>query len=357
MRSGSFSVAFLLLVALLAESAFGQVANQSLPDAPGFDRLLPDTDKPLSEQETGAIEGTVFDVQGAKVPGAKVVLVAPGRFDSRDATADSDGRFRFPAVPAGVYRLTISADGLETLTSPEFMTRLGQITEAPAITLRPGSVASSIEVTATMEQVAAAQVSAEEKQRVLGVFPNFYTSYIWNAAPMSSKQKLKLALRATVDPVNFLLIAGLAGAEQYNGTYSGYGSGISGYGKRYAAAYGDALTSRIIGSGILPSLLHQDPRYFYQGSGGVRSRTRHALASTFVCRGDTGAIEPNYSHFLGSLAAGGIANAYHPPESRGVGLTFETLAVTTGANMAGNLIREFLLRGLVPSVPDFAKGK
>jgi hypothetical protein len=81
------------------------------------------------------------------------------------------------------------------------------------------------------------------------------------------------------------------------------------------------------------------------------------VASTFVCRGDNGGLQPNYSHFLGNLAAGAIANAYYPASSRGAGLTLETLAVTAGANMVGNLIREFVLRGLVPSVPDFANGK
>jgi hypothetical protein len=308
-------------------------------------------------QETGSIEGEVFDAQGAVVPGAKVTLTAAGNFDSRVATAESDGRFRFTAIPAGLYRLIVSAEGLETFTSSEFSTKASQVTEAPNITLRAAGTSVSVRVTATAEQVAEAQVNAEEKQRVLGVFPNFYTSYIWKAEPMSARQKYKLAFRATVDPVNFLVIAGVAGAEQYHGTYPGYGSGIEGYGKRYAAAYADALTSRIIGSAVLPSLLHQDPRYFYQGSGGARSRASHAVASTFVCRGDNGGLQPNYSHFLGSLAAGAIANAYHPASSRGAGLTFETLAVTTGANMVGNLIREFVLRGLVPSVPDFANGK
>jgi hypothetical protein len=245
-----------LLVGLLPEAAFGQVsASQPLPDAPGFPPSVPAKDQVGNAEETGSIEGEVFDVQGAVVPGAKVTLTAAGNFDSRVATAESDGRFRFTAIPAGLYSLIVSAEGLETFTSSEFSTKVSQVTEAPNITLRAAGTSVSVRVTATAEQVAEAQVNAEEKQRVLGVFPNFYTSYIWKAEPMSARQKYKLAFRATVDPVNFLLIAGVAGAEQYHGTYPGYGSGIEGYGKRYAAAYGDALTSRIIGSAVLPSLL------------------------------------------------------------------------------------------------------
>ncbi len=112
---------------------------------------------------------------------------------------------------------------------------------------------------------------------------------------MSAKQKYKLAFHTIVDPTTFVVLAGVAGAEQYNGTYLGYGPGIEGYGKRYGAALADSASGRIIGSAVLPSLFHQDPRYFYQGSGGIRSRTWHALTSALVTRGDSGKLQPNYS--------------------------------------------------------------
>ena len=117
-----------------------------------------------------------------------------------------------------------------------------------------------------------------------------------------------------------------------------------------------ATTSRIVGSAILPSLFRQDPRYFYQGSGSVRSRTGHALADVFVCRGDNGKNQPCYSHLLGSLTAAAVANAYLPPSSRGAEVTFETFGITLAGNAAGNLFREFLLRKL-ESIPRFANGK
>ena len=58
-----------------------------------------------------------------------------------------------------------------------------------------------------------------------------------------------------------------AAAEQWQNTFPGYGQGAQGYAKRYGAAYADEAISRMIGSAMLPSLLHQDPRYFYRGSG------------------------------------------------------------------------------------------
>jgi hypothetical protein len=309
-----------------------------------------------STPDSALVKGVVQDVQDNPVPEARVTLTAPGKLGERTVVADSDGKFVFTGLPAGEFRLIITAPGLETYKSAVFVVKAGEVVLVSKTGLRIAT-SSTVNVVATQDEIAVAQVQEQEKQRVLGVFPNFYTSYIWNAEAMPVKEKYKLAFRTLGDPVTFLITAGVAGAEHFHGTYPGYGPGIEGYGKRYGAAFGDTMTSRIVGSAILPSLLHQDPRYFYQGSGGVKSRMWHALSSTVVCRGDSGKLQPNYSHVLGSVAAGALANTYHPASSRGLGLTFETLGVTTGANAVGNLIREFVLRGLVPSVPDYANGK
>ena len=359
MRSFKCYAAAALLAMICAYPGFSQTlaSIEELPDAPGIGMQTAAANRQTEEPRGSArVEGVVLDLQGSIVPGAKVILTAPGKLGERATVAASDGTFAFTSLPAGKFRLIVTASNLEAFASAEFIVRPGETVQAPKIGLRV-STSSSVDVFATDDQVAEAQVHEQEKQRVLGVFQNFYTSYIWNAEPMPVKQKYKLAFRTIGDPTTFLVLSGVAGAEQYNGTYPGYGPGIEGYGKRYGAALADSITGRIIGSAILPSLLHQDPRYFYQGSGGARSRAWHAVSSALVCRGDNGKLQPNYSHVLGNLAAGGIANFYHPVASRGLGLTFQTLGITTGANALGNLFREFVLRGLVPSVPDYANGK
>ena len=328
--------------------------SNTLPDAPS---AVAQTIPPMPEaQGTASVTGVVLDAEGSPVPSATVVLSAPGRLGERSIVAEGDGTFTFTGLAPGEYRLIIVAPGLDHYTSGTFAVHVGESVTAPKISLKI-STTTSIDVIASPDQIAVAQVHEEEKQRVFGVFPNFYTSYIWDAQPMPAKQKFKMAGRALIDPVQFLTVAGLAGAEQINGTYPDYGPGIEGYGKRYAAGTADAITSRLVGSAILPVLFHQDPRYFYMGSGGTGSRTWHAIRSVFVCRGDNGKPQPNYSHLLGSLTAGAVANAYHPAASRGLGLTFETFGITVGGNIAGNLFREFVLRGLVPSVPTYANGK
>jgi hypothetical protein len=359
MNNLSSRIVMVLIAIVCSYPAHGQAfaSTSDLPDAPDAAIQTAPTARPASDaQGTGIVNGVVQDIQGNPITGAKVLLIAPGKLGERTTIAGSDGTFAFTSIPAGRFHLIITAPNFETYISPDFMVEPGSTVEAPKINLKVTSSAT-VTVFANSEQIAQAQLQEQEKQRVVGVFQNFYTSYIWEAEPMSTRQKYKLAFRTLGDPSSFLIVAGIAGAEQYNGTYPGYGPGIEGYGKRYGAALADSATGRIVGSAVLPSLFHQDPRYFYQGSGGIRSRSWHAVSFALVCRGDNGRRQPNFSHLLGNLVAGTVANAYHPESSRGVGLTFETFGITTGGNAVGNLFREFLLRKLEPAVPGFANGK
>jgi hypothetical protein len=177
------------------------------------------------------------------------------------------------------------------------------------------------------------------------VIPNFYVVYDHDAAPLTTKLKFQLALRTFFDPVTLVGIGVLAGLNQAGDTPD-YGQGMQGYGKRYGSAAADGFTDIMIGGAILPSLLHQDPRYFYQGTGTNKSRLLHALSSPFVCKGDNGQWQPNYSSLGGDLASAGLSNLYYPASNRGVSQTFENFIVGTGERMLGTVIQEFVIRKL-----------
>ncbi len=225
--------------------------------------------------------------------------------------------------------------------------------DAPdAAQTHPQADGGSITVTATQSEVAAAEVAQEEKQRVLGVVPNFYVVYSPHPTPLSAGQKYHLAWRSTVDPFTFLASGLSAGIEQANGSFSGYGQGATGYAKRYGASFADGAISTFLGGAILPGVFRQDPRYYYQGTGSTASRARHAVASVFVCRGDNGRREFNYSSILGNLASAGISNAYYPTSDRhGAGLTFQNLGTGTAFGMFGALMQEFVVPHLTPHLP------
>ena len=226
----------------------------------------------------------------------------------------------------------------------------------PPVEMIVAASASAVKVSLTPIEVAEAEIKDEEKQRVLGVIPNFYVTYNPAAAPLHPRQKFELAWKLTIDPVNFGVTAAIAGIQQAANSFSGYGQGAQGYGKRLGAAYADSVTSTFIGGAILPSLLKQDPRYFYKGTGTHRSRFFYALANGVICKGDNGHWQANYSAVLGSLAAGGISNLYYPESDRDATVTFENTLISIGASAANNLLQEFVIRKLTRNAPTYAAG-
>jgi len=214
------------------------------------------------------------------------------------------------------------------------------------------TLTTEVRVTPPTFEIAEEQIKEQEKQKALGFIPNFYVSYVPNAAPLVPRQKFELAWKTMVDPVTFLITGAVAGIQQGQNDFSGYGQGADGYAKRYGAAYADAAIGTMIGGAILPSLLKQDPRYFYKGTGSVRSRLLYAIANAVICKGDNGKWQANYSGLLGGLAAGGISNLYYPATDRDLALTFQNFAIGIGAAAAANVLQEFVVKKLTPNLPD-----
>ncbi|MDE3202571.1 MAG: carboxypeptidase regulatory-like domain-containing protein, partial [Acidobacteriota bacterium] len=169
-------------------------------------------------------------------------------------------------------------------------------------------------------------------------------SYDWNAPPMLTKQKYVLSIRSILDPVSFASVAAVAGAEQYKNVFPDYGSGWSGYGKRYGAAMANHVAGDLLGKAVYPSLFHEDPRYFYKGKGSIRSRAMYAMEAAVIARGDDGKWKPNYANVLGNFSAGALSNLYYPAADRGLSLTLLNGLAETGADAASNLVREFVLK-------------
>ena len=309
------------------------------------------------QQSSGRIIGTVLDQTGAAVAGARVTLAREDQSPNQDA----DFRRRRSNSPLstllpGPFHLTIASPGFATQLVSGVL-HSGEVSIVPQITLTVATNVTEVRVEPSQTEIAEEQIKDEEKQRVFGVIPNFYVSYIPDAAPLSSKQKFKLAWTDTVDPVTFGITAAAAGIEQAADQYGGYGQGAEGYGKRYGAAYADLVTSNFIGGAILPSLLKQDPRYFYRGTGSARARVLYAIASAVICKGDNKRWQANYSGILGTFASAGISNLYYPAKDTGVGLTFENALIDTGAAAAGNIFQEFLVRKLTPNLPNHGPSK
>jgi Carboxypeptidase regulatory-like domain len=308
---------------------------------------IPAPDQP----QPGSITGTVVDESGAVVAGARITVTRPDQSPSLNVLSGNDGQFSFTNISPGPFNLTITAAGFAPQASSATL-HPGENYTFPKITLPVATAVTDVEVGLTQTELAAQEIKIEEKQRVFGAIPNFYVSYVRDAAPLNSRQKFKLAWKTVIDPFTLVFVGGAAGVEQAQNHFSEYGQGAEGYAKRFGAGYADTVAGTFIGGAILPSLLKQDPRYFYKGTGSKESRFLYAIASAFVCKGDNGHWQPNYSNVLGSLAAGGLSNLYYPAQDRnGAGLTVENGALGLGATAAANLLQEFLIRKLTPKIP------
>jgi anti-sigma factor RsiW len=307
----------------------------------------------------GSIHGVVKDKDGTVCEGAHISLTQTGSVAPlmRTAISDASGRFDFSAFPAGAFRLTISSEGFATQVISGFL-HPGEIYQAPPIALLVTTAQNEVRVSASQQEIAVEQFSEEVQQRVLGAIPNFYVSYAPDAPPLTPRQKFHLAWRSSIDPITLLGTGVFAGIEQAENSYSGYGQGSEGYAKRYAANYADNFIGTMIGSAILPSLLKQDPRYFYKGTGSKRSRFLYAIEMSVVCRGDNGHWQANYSAMSAGFASAAISNLYYPAADRnGVSLTFENFGIGTAESAFQNLFQEFILRKLTPKLPGFSAPK
>ena len=347
------------LTALLALALAGASSAQQLPSSSPAAPMLAQPSTPQLpdsvEASPGSIRGVVQSQDGSVYEGVHVTLTRqttePG--PPQSTITDSNGRFTFPAVLPGTFQLTIAAEGFTPQTVSGLL-HPGESYEAPAINLAFANAVSEVRVTASQVEIAEAQLKDEEKQRVFGIVPNFYVAYAPDAPPLTSKQKFRLAWRSSIDPVTFGITGLTAGVEQADNAFSGYGQGAQGYAKRFGASYADNFIGTMIGSAILPALLKQDPRYFYKGTGTVRSRVLYAIANSVICKGDNGRWQPNYSSIVGSLAAGGISNLYYPASDRdGASLTFEETALGAASSAVQNIFQEFIVRKFTPKLPNY----
>jgi hypothetical protein len=191
-------------------------------------------------------------------------------------------------------------------------------------------------------------VKAEEKQRAGGVLPLFNVVISGETVPLTPKQKFDISFHTITDPYTIgLAVVFGGGLGELEDSHTGYGHGPEGLFKRIGASYADNAIGNVIGNAALPSVLHQDPRYYRKGTGSVKSRMLYSALTTFICLGDNGHRQFNTSNVLGNYISGAISNAYYPSNERGIGLTLENGSLVTAEGMLGAQLLEFS--------PDFSQ--
>ena len=331
-----------LSLALLGISAAAQIPAKPPSGRPGAE--LPSAPSAPLATMPGSVNGSVTDTAGTPITGAHITLATSGHAAAAEATSDDAGRFRFPSVNSGSFEVEVTLQGFNTRSASGTL-RPGQEFELPPLALTVATVNVSVDAVAPLEQLQLEQLHTEEQQRLFDLFPNFFVSYNWNAPPLTAGQKFRLATKNVSDPGNLLLVGTISAVQQADDAFPGYSQGWKGYGRRYGANLGNLVSGTYLGGAVLPSLFHQDPRYFYKGTGTIRARFLYAVSTAVICRGDNGHRQPAFASVLGDLSAGALSNAYYDASDRqGAALTFENGLLAIAGDAMNNVVQEFVLR-------------
>ncbi|MCU1311935.1 MAG: hypothetical protein JWO20_3060 [Candidatus Angelobacter sp.] len=180
------------------------------------------------------------------------------------------------------------------------------------------------------------------KRRLLHFFPDFESVQPGRrVAPLSTRQKFRVFAGETFDPSFVVIAAAVAGIEQAGDLAPNYGQGAGPYAQRFGAATASLAVASFYSEALLPTLFHQDPRYFRKGSGSIGSRLWYAITRTVVTHQDSGRSNFNYSHIGGLAALTATHNLYYPPVNRTAADNAERFGIVVGIAALLNVAREF----------------
>jgi hypothetical protein len=204
-----------------------------------------------------------------------------------------------------------------------------------------GSASPEAPVIASPPIAAPAPIATPFSKRAYGVLPNYRTAELTGVyTPISVKRKYYIGFKDSTDYPIYGLSAVLAGLGQWSDSHASYGQGLKGFGKRYASTMSDQLIGNFLTESIMPSLLHEDPRYFRRAQGGKWARTGYAASRVFVTKANSGKTMFNFAEVSGNAIAAVVGNAYYPGE-RNFNNNFERFYSQLATDAFSQVLKEF----------------
>jgi hypothetical protein len=159
--------------------------------------------------------------------------------------------------------------------------------------------------------------------------------------PLTHQEKFKRWLQHTYSPYTFTSVLFNATWAQMVGDWPTYGGGMPGYGKRVGATLANTETSGFFKVFLLPTVMHEDPRFFYSGKQGVLARSWYAASRVLITRKDDGRSVFNTPEVAGTFFTAAMTNAYYPRADRGFNYTMSRGFGGIASDATSNLLREF----------------
>ncbi|MGB2667253.1 MAG: hypothetical protein WAK48_24850 [Candidatus Acidiferrum sp.] len=183
----------------------------------------------------------------------------------------------------------------------------------------------------------------EVPKRIFWIIPNFMTANDQpeNQGPLTVKEKYNIAWHQFWDlSAHFGNVLQASISQAANGIPH-YGQGWGAFGERYCAQEGDQFTGSMLIYGVLPSVLHDDPRYFRKGRGKTWSRIAYAASRVVISRTDAGKSTLNVPQLFGQLGQASISMLYYPQQDRSLKGVLSGWAINQGYNIGWNQLKEF----------------
>jgi hypothetical protein len=212
---------------------------------------------------------------------------------------------------------------------------------AVSIRLLALAVMASVTMAQVPDSQPVSQPDSNAPSRVLGVLPNYRSGEESDPfSPLSARRKFYIGYKDSTDYPIFFVAAGLAGLAQMTAQHPGFGGGVKGYSKRLGGSVADNLIGNFLTESIMPTLLHEDPRYFRRGHGGFWARTGYAASRIVVARNDQGHWTFNAAEVSGNAIGAAIGNAYYPGE-RHWGDNLERFSTQLATDAFSQVLKEF----------------
>jgi len=184
--------------------------------------------------------------------------------------------------------------------------------------------------------------SKVQPKRILGVMPN-YRAVSAGAIPPppTPKQAFKIATQNSFDYSSFVFVGITSLVAFGTDAHPQLGVGMAGYGRYYWRGFVDKADGNYMVVFVLPTIFHQDERYYARGEGGIWKRALYAASRILITPNYHGHNSFNASEVFGRGIAQAVSASYYPSHDRTAG----ALAVKYGWAMERdaltNVFREF----------------
>jgi hypothetical protein len=215
-------------------------------------------------------------------------------------------------------------------------------TSQPDSTTTSTATPSASAPTTAKKEVSVDDSQGQQTERIFWIIPNYRSvSADCQLPPLSVKDKFVLATKDSFDYSAFIVAGMVAGYSMATVQYREFHQGAAGYGRYYWHSFVDQTVGNYFTEAIVPTLTHEDPRYYTLGHGGFVRRTGYALSRLVVTKTDSGGKSFNYSEIVGNGAGAALSNAYYPQVERTAGNTMSKWATQVGIDGIANILKEF----------------